>query len=112
MIETIVPIGYLHLINAVLILSLMFLLVFIDMKKHNRVNFEAVIFYTIVGAFFTSILVYSYKTSIPIACFILAIIALGTSILFALYYIAKYMEKCAKLLLLKLKNKEEEENRN
>lgn len=104
--ETIVPIGYLHLINAIVCCIFMFTLVFFDIKKHSEVNYERVIFYTFIFFILSSIYVYSYQVSIPVTLILGAGIISIICIFITLVYIVKYMEMCAKLLILKMKNKE------
>lgn len=106
MIETIVPIGYLHLINVILCCIFMFTIVFFELKKYSEVNYERVIFYTFIFFILSSIYVYGYQVSVPVTLMLGALFLIIVSILFALVYLVKYMEKCAKLLILKMKNKE------
>ena len=112
MIETIVPIGYLHLINAILCCICMFTLVFFDLKKHSEVNYERVIFYTFIFFILSSFIVYSYQIFVPVILILGGLFIIIACILFALFYLVKYMEKCAKLLILKMKNKEVEKDGN
>lgn len=111
-IETIVPIGYLHLINAIVCCIFMFTMVFFDLKKHSEVNYERVIFYTFIFFIVASIYVYSYQVSVPVTLMLGALFIIIACILFALFYLVKYMEKCAKLLILKMKNKEVDKDGN
>lgn len=112
MIETIVPIGYLHLINIILCCVFMFTLVFFDLKKHNDVNYERVMFYTFLFFIVSSIYVYNYQHSIPVTLMLGALFLSVVILIFVLFSIVKYMEKCAKLLILKMKNKEVEKDDN